>query len=183
MQGHNIGYKRVSSSDQNPDRQLADIELNEIFEDFTSGRNRERPGLEACLKYCRKGDVLHIHSIDRLARNLGELQTIVDELKAKKVSVKFHKENLTFSGGDSSMDKLLLQIMGAFAEFERTLIRERQREGIAIAKSKGVRLGKPPKITKNKRAEIKKRALQGEKISALAVEHGVSRGTIYNYIK
>ena len=114
MQGQNIGYQRVSSSDQNPDRQLADIELDETFTDFTSGKGRDRPQLEACFKYCRKGDVLHIHSIDRLARNLGELQTIVDELKAKKVSVKFHKENLTFSGGDSSMDKLLLQIMGGF---------------------------------------------------------------------
>ena len=175
----------ICTTGQNPDRQLADIELDETFTDFTSGKDRERPGLEACLKYCRKGDVLHIHSIDRLARNLGELQRIVDELKAKKVSVKFHKENLTFSGGDSSMDKLLLQIMGAFAEFERTLIRERQREGIAIAKSKGIRLGQPPKVTKNKREEIKKRAFQGEKIPALATEYGVSgsRGTIYNYIK
>ena len=183
MQGQNIGYKRVSSSDQNPDRQLSDIELDETFTDFTSGKDKERPGLESCLKYCRKGDILHIHSIDRLARNLGELQTIVDELKAKKVSVKFHKENLAFLGGDSSMDKLLLQIMGAFAEFERTLIKERQREGIAIAKSNGIRLGKPPKVIKNKREEIKKRAIQGEKIPALAVEYGVSRGTIYNYIK
>ncbi|NQY35622.1 MAG: recombinase family protein, partial [Alteromonadaceae bacterium] len=113
MQGQNIGYKRVSSSDQNPDRQLADIELDETFQDFTSGKDRERPRLKACLKYCRKGDVLHIHSIDRLARNLGELQTIVDELKAKKVSVQFHKENLIFSGGNNPMDKLLLQVMGA----------------------------------------------------------------------
>ncbi len=183
MQGQNVGYKCVSSTDQNPNRQLADVELDETFQDFTSGKDRERPGLKACLKYCRKGDVLHIHSIDRLARNLNELQTIVDELKAKKVSVKFHKENLIFSGGDSSMDKLLLQVMGAFAEFERTLIRERQREGIAIAKSNGVRLDQPPKVTKSKREEIKKRALQGEKIPALAVEYGVSRGTIYNYIK
>ena len=81
------------------------------------------------------------------------------------------------------MDKLLLQVKGAFAEFERTLIRERQREGIAIAKSKGIRLGQPPKVTKNKREEIKKRAFQGEKIPVLAAEYGVSRGTIYNYIK
>ena len=78
------------------------------------------------------------------------------------------------------MDQLLLQVMGAFAEFERTLIRERQ---IAIAKSKGIRLGQPPKVTKSKREEIKKRAFQGEKIPALAVEYGVTRGTIYNYIK
>ena len=75
------------------------------------------------------------------------------------------------------------RLWGAFAEFERTLIRERQREGIAIAKSKGVILGQPPKVTKNKREEIRKRVTQGEKIPALAVEYGVSRGTIYNYIK
>ena len=173
----------MSSVDQNPERQLADIDLDETYTDFTSGKDRKRPQLEACLKYCRKGDVLHIHSIDRLARNLSELQTIIDELKTRQISVIFHKESLTFSGGDNPMDKLLLQVMGAFAEFERTLIKERQREGIAIAKSKGIRLGQPPKFSKSKQAEIKERASQGEKITILAKEYGVSRGTIYNYVK
>lgn len=183
MLGQSVGYRRVSSVDQNPERQLVDVVLDETFTDFTSGKDRNRPQLEACLKYCRNGDVLHIHSIDRLARNLSELQTIIDELQTRQISVIFHKEGLTFSGGNNPMDKLLLQVMGAFAEFERTLIKERQKEGIAIARSKGVQLGKPPKVSQSKQMGIKERVSQGEKITALAREYGVSRGTIYNYVK
>lgn len=124
------------------DRQLDDIELEKIFEEKASAKDADRPVLQDCIDYLRAGDCLHVHSIDRLARNMMDLQKIVTDLNSKSISVTFHKEDLTFTGnGDSPMSKLMLQMMGSFAEFERSLINERQREGIAKAQQKGVRFG------------------------------------------
>ncbi|PKN40868.1 MAG: resolvase [Deltaproteobacteria bacterium HGW-Deltaproteobacteria-18] len=136
-----IAYVRVSTTDQNTDRQLADsgIQFDKIFTDKTSGKSTDRPQLQACLEYLREGDTLHVHSIDRFARSLKDLQTLVDQLMVKGVKVQFHKENLVFDeGSNNPMNKLMFQIMGAFAEFERSVILERQREGIERAKEKGV---------------------------------------------
>jgi len=135
-----IAYVRVSSSDQNTDRQLADtdIKFKRTFTDHISGSTTDRPALKECLDYLREGDTLHVHSIDRLARSLFDLQRLVDDLTGKDISVRFHKENLTFTKESSNpMNKLLLQLLGSFAEFERNMIRERQREGIAKAKAAG----------------------------------------------
>lgn len=183
MAGANIGYRRVSSVDQNLDRQLADVDLHEVFEDKLSGKNTKRPGLEDCLRYVRKGDTLHVHSMDRLARNLKDLQSMVEELNKKQVKVKFHKENLEFSGDEDPIKKMMLQLMGAFAEFERNMIQERQREGIAAAVKRGVKLGPPQKLTTEQVAELKERVKQsGENKKALAAEYGISRRTLYNII-
>lgn len=182
MTGQNVGYIRVSAVDQNPERQLAGVELDRFFTDHASGSTRKRPQLEACLKHLRQGDVLHVHSIDRLARNLSELQKIVEELTGAGVAVEFHKENLSFKGTPSPMEKLLFQVMGAFAEFERSLIRERQREGQANAKAKGKQIGRPPALSPQQETEAKKRIANGESVSALARELGVSRGTLYSLI-
>ena len=133
MKGQNVGYIRVSSVDQNSDRQLSDTSLDVVFEDKCSGKDTQRPQLKACLRHLRSGDALHVHSIDRLARNLKDLQTLVEELTGRGVTIRFNKENLTFTGDANPMQKLMLQMMGAFAEFERSMIRERQREGIAAA--------------------------------------------------
>ena len=181
--GHDVGYIRVSSFSQNVERQLDGITLEKTFEEKASAKDAKRPVLQDCLGYLRAGDCLHVHSIDRLARNLVDLQNIVISLNEKGVSVKFHKENLTFTGNnDNPMNKLMLQMMGAFAEFERALIRERQKEGIAKAKQKGKHIGRKPALNADQVEDIRKRAANGESKSNLAKEYGVARQTIYTVL-
>jgi len=142
VKGQRIGCVRVSSVDQNTDRQLDGIELDRVFADKASGKNAgDRPQLQELLGYAREGDTIIVHSIDRLARNLDDLRRLVNDLTSRGVRIQFVKETLTFSGDDSPMSRLLLSMMGAFAEFERAIIRERQREGIEKAKKKGVYKG------------------------------------------
>lgn len=131
--GQRIGYTRVSSADQNNARQLDGIALDRIFADKASGKDVKRPQLDAALAFIREGDTLVCHSMDRLARNLDDLRRIVLQLTKRGVSVEFVKVHLTFTGADSPMANLLLSVVGAFAQFERELIKERQREGIALA--------------------------------------------------
>ena len=179
--GHDVGYIRVSSFSQNTDRQLDGIKLEKVFEEKASAKDAKRPILQECFSYLRAGDCLHIHSIDRLARNLIDLQNIVTFLNDKGVSVTFHKENLTFTGSNNNpMNKLMLQMMGAFAEFERALIKERQREGIAQALKKGVKIGRQPALSDSQVEEIRNRVAQGESKSKLAKEYHVARQTIYS---
>ena len=136
--GARVGYIRVSAADQNTERQLADMTLDKIFTDKLSGKDTARPQLQACMGYLREGDELFVHSLDRLARNLADLQKLVDELTRKGVTLHFLKEHLTFQAGEANaLHKLMFQMLGAFAQFERALIRERQREGIAVARSEG----------------------------------------------
>jgi DNA invertase Pin-like site-specific DNA recombinase len=177
-----IGYVRVSSVDQNTDRQLSGIDLSKTFTDKCSGKNVDRPRLRELLEWVRDGDTIHVHSIDRLARNLKDLQVLVETITGKGVALIFHKEKLTFTGDDSPMQKLTLQLMGAFAEFERSLIRERQSEGIAAAKAAGKQIGAKPKLDKSQINDIKKRLERGEGKVALAREFKISRQTLYNYL-
>ena len=142
-----VGYIRVSTLDQNTVRQLDGEDVDKVFTDKASGKDTKRPQLQAALDYLREGDTLLVHSMDRLARNLDDLRKIVLDLTHKGVLVEFIKERLTFTGEDSAMSQLLLSVMGAFAEFERSLIRERQREGIALAKKAGVYKGRKPSLT------------------------------------
>ncbi len=149
--GKIIGYVRVSTYEQNEQRQLESVKTDKLFVDKASGKDTLRPQLKAMMDYVRDGDTIVVHSLDRLARNLDDLRQIVQSLNAKEVKVQFIKENLIFTGEDSPMSNLLLSVMGAFAEFERSLIRERQLEGIALAKKKGVYKGRqrtlsPPQI-------------------------------------
>lgn len=175
----NVGYIRVSSASQNTDRQLVGVELDREFEEKASAKDAKRPVLQECLRYLRDGDTLHVHSMDRLARNLFDLQHIVGDLTSRGVTVQFHKEKLTFTGDENPMATLLLQVMGAIAQFERALIRERQREGMAAAKAKGKQVGAKPKLTQEQVAEIRQRVAGGELKSDLAREYGVSRQTLY----
>ena len=173
-----VGYIRVSSIDQNTARQLEGLDLDKTFTDKASGKSSKRPQLKACLGFVRNGDVLHVHSIDRMARNLLDLQQIVNTLTAKGVTILFHKEHMTFSGGNSDpMAKLMFQVLGAFAEFERSLIRERQAEGIAAAKIAGKHLGRPVKLTPDLIKQIKARKTENK--TALARELGISRASVY----
>lgn len=141
-----VGYVRTSSVDQNTARQLDGVQVDELFTDKVSGATTDRPQLQAMLKYVRKGDTIHVHSIDRLARSLADLLSLVEELNAKGIHIRFHKEQLEFTGENSPMQKLMLSMMGSFAEFERSMIRERQREGIAKAKEAGVYKGRAKSV-------------------------------------
>jgi DNA invertase Pin-like site-specific DNA recombinase len=175
-----VGYRRVSSLEQNTERQLEGVDLDKVFTDKASGKDTARPQLQAALEYLREGDLLLVHSMDRLARSVDDLRKIVFDLTKKGVHVQFVKENLTFTGEDSPMSNLLLSLLGAVAEFERSMIRERQRGGIALAKKAGVYKGRKPALMTAQVAEIRKRVKAGEKKTALAAEYRISRQTLYS---
>ncbi|MCJ7484071.1 MAG: recombinase family protein [Thermodesulfovibrionales bacterium] len=183
MPGQRIGYVRVSSFDQNPERQLENISLNKIFTDKASGKDTKRPELEALLAFAREGDIVVVHSMDRLARNLDDLRRLVQMLTKRGIRIEFVKEGLHFTGEDSPMANLLLSVMGAFAEFERALIRERQREGIALAKKRGAYRGRKKALSPEQVAALRQRAAAGEQKAALAREFGISRETLYQYLR
>ena len=147
MTGQRIGYIRVSSLDQNPERQLEGVQSDRTFIDKVSGKDTNRPQLQELLDFVREGDLVIVHSMDRLARNLDDLRSLVQRLTSKGVSVEFLHERLTFTGEDTPMANLLLSVMGAFAEFERAIIRERQLEGIALAKQRGAYKGRKKVLT------------------------------------
>lgn len=183
--GHqDVGYVRVSSMDQNTDRQLAQVidGLDRVFEDKASGKDTHRPELKACLAHLRQGDTLHVHSMDRLSRSLVDLLKLVKELTGRGVAVKFHKECLVFTGEASPMQDLQLAVMGAVAEFERAMIRERQREGIEAYKAKGGTFGPKAKLTQAQTVELVQRASSGENRTELAKEYGISRARLYQIL-
>lgn len=181
--GQNIGYIRVSTLDQNTDRQLQEVELDEVFTEKVSAKDTNRPALQGCLRHVRKGDCLHVHSIDRLARNLQDLLALLEDLTGRGVAVKFHKESLTFTGDENPFQELQLQIIGAVAQFERSLIKERQREGIAAAKRKGKKFGRPRAMDEEQIERAKELLAQGMKPAPIAKQLGVSRSTIYRMVK
>src|SRR4051812_34329102 len=181
--GQRIGYVRVSTLDQNTERQLDGIELDRTFIDKASGKDTKRPQLAAALEFLRDGDTLLVHSMDRLARNAEDLLRIVRELTGRGVSVQFVKNNLIFSGKADPMGKLMLTLLAAFGEFERELIRERQREGIAIAKAKGVYKGRKKALAKEQLHELVELARSGMPKAELARSYGVSRETVYQYLR
>ncbi|MGD9817827.1 MAG: recombinase family protein [Desulfomonilaceae bacterium] len=183
MRGHRIGYIRVSSYDQNPDRQLEDVSTDKVFIDKVSGKDVHRPKLEELLSFVREGDTVVVHSMDRLARNLDDLRRLVQNLTQRGIRIEFVKEHLAFTGNDSPMANLMLSVMGAFAEFERALIRERQREGIALAKQRGAYKGRKKVLTPQQSELMKQRAAAGEPKAKLAREFGISRETVYQYLK
>ena len=183
MAGEKVGYIRVSSIDQNIDRQLDGLVLDNIFTDRVSGKSTDRPALQEMLRHVRKGDHLFVHSMDRLARNLIDLRQIVADLTAKGVKVQFIKEGLTFTGDDAAMSVLLLSVMGAVAEFERSIIRERQAEGIKIAKTKGIYKGRKASLTYDQVEEIKIKIAAGVPKAKIAREYKCNRETIYRYLR
>jgi DNA invertase Pin-like site-specific DNA recombinase len=183
MPGQRIGYVRVSSFDQNPERQLENISVNKVFTDKASGKDTKRPELEALLAFAREGDIVVVHSMDRLARNLDDLRRLVQMLTKRGIRIEFVKEGLHFTGEDSPMANLLLSVMGAFAEFERALIRERQREGIALAKKRGAYRGRKKALSPEQVADLRQRAAAGDQKAALAREFGISRETLYQYLR
>jgi DNA invertase Pin-like site-specific DNA recombinase len=182
--GQRIGYKRVSTVEQNTTRQLDGVAVGKVFEDKASGKNTARPQLQAALEFCREGDTLVVHSMDRLARNLTDLKILVKGLTDRGIAVEFIHEHLTFTGEDSPMSNLLLSMLGAVAEFERALILERQREGIALAKAEGKYKGRKKALNAAEVRDLVNRATAGdESKTALAEEFGISRETLYAYLR
>ena len=179
MTHQSVGYIRVSSIDQNPDRQLCGIELDKVFMETISGSLQKRPVLESCIDYVREGDSLFVDSIDRLARNLADLQTTIKKIIDKGVILNFVKENLVFRTLNDPMANLTLHIMGAFAEFERSMIRSRQKEGIEMAKKAGKHMGRKPKITSTHKQKILDLKNNAVSIPSIAAQFGISRASVY----
>lgn len=183
MSGQKIGYIRVSSLDQNFERQLDGMNFDHLFTDKASGKDTQREQLDAMIKFARKGDLIYVHSMDRLARNLDDLRKLVKGLTEKGVTVQFVKEQLMFTGEDSPMANLMLSVMGAFAEFERSLIKERQREGIALAKKRGVYKGRKRCLSNDDVSQLKRRVVLGDRKSDIARDFCISRETLYQYLR
>jgi len=183
MNGKRVGYIRVSSIDQNTDRQLDGVALDKVFTDKASGKSADRPQLKAALEYVREGDVLTVHSMDRLARNTEDMLSMVRVLTERGVAVEFVKENLKFSGNDDAMSMLMMTMLAGFAAFERSMIRERQREGIAIAHKKGVYKGRKPSLTPEQVQQVKARVEAGEAKTSIAAHFKISRETLYSYLR
>ena len=148
-------------------------------QDKASAKDTDRPALTAMLEFVRDGDTVVIHSIDRLARNLADLEQLIEQLTGKGVTVEFRKESLTFSGGSDAMQTLMLQMMGAFAQFERSMIRERQREGIAAAKAKGKHMGRPSELDAKQLKSLKAKRKSGVRVRELQDEFDLSRASVY----
>lgn len=186
MTGKRIGYVRVSTKLQNTERQLDGMELDLIFTDHASGKDTKRPKLTELLNYIRDGDVVYVHSMDRLARNLEDLRRIIKTITDKQAQVNFVKEGLEFTSSSSPMSQLMLSLVGAFAEFEHGLIRERQLEGIAKAKERGVyeRLRKlnDEQIEEIKSIFSKETADIKVNKRKIANQYGISRPTLYHYL-
>lgn len=182
MKHQRIAYIRVSTYDQNPDRQLEGMQFDRKFIDNFTGRVLERPQLQEMIKYVREGDELYIHSLDRLARTLTDLMSVIKVLTDKKVKVHFKTENLIFTGDDSPMSILLLSMLGAFAQFELSLNKDRQREGIKLAREKGMYLGRPRVLSKDKIRELKNFINDGGSKSDAAKKFKISQCSVYNYL-
>lgn len=181
----NVVYIRVSTTEQNTDRQFAAFEKagitpDKIFEEKISGKDRNRPQLQALMDYVREGDTVHIESYSRLARNTRDLLNVVHELEEKGVNVHSLKENFDTS---TPQGKLMVTFMQGIAQFERDLIKERQAEGIAVAKEKG-KFQKPtiakPDNWKELYSQYKTRQLTA---TALAQQLDISRSLLYKWIR
>lgn len=195
--GQRLAYVRVSTIEQNPARQLEAVgECDLIFTEKQSGKNiGDRPQLAALIRYVRPGDHVVVASMDRLARSVIDLNAIVEQITGnpdghteaapcKGASIEFLKERLVFAPGDSDpMAMFQLNMMGAFAQFERELIRQRQREGIEAAKKRGVYKGRPRSLDSATIKAIRTEALEGKPKAQIARDHGISRATLYRYLE
>lgn len=179
--GEVVAYVRVSSADQNPERQiekLSQFNPSKIFEERISGKNKERPELKAMLEYVREGDTVLVHTLDRLARSITDLRSLVDDMNNKGVTVHFVKNEMIFKSGEKAdpASMLTFNILGAMAEFERSLIRERQREGIERAKARGVYKGRPKNV--RRLASIREMLIDGMTMRTIAKELKCSTKTV-----
>lgn len=183
----NIGYKRVSTSDQSTARQLTGLELDRIYEDYASGATKDRPELKRCLDALREGDTLHVHSVDRLSRSLRDLLDIVEQVLKAGASIIIYSPRLGFSSqSEDHLQTFQLKLFALIGELERSMIRHRQREGISIAKKNGTRTGKPfgnqPLDIPKLRPIAIEHSKSGMNISQIARSMNLSRASIYKLL-
>ena len=180
-----IAYIRVSTFEQNTARQLDGMTFDKTFEDKLSGANANRPSLINMIDYIREGDEIWIHSIDRLARSLIDLHDLIKQITDKHATVHFKTESLTFDGGEHNPHQMLhLSMLGAFAQFERELIKQRQAEGIAKAKERGAYANVGRKgLSVEIENEIKAQRESGIGATQIAGNVGVSRTSVYRVLR
>ncbi|EGA8148559.1 recombinase family protein [Salmonella enterica] len=174
----NVGYIRVSSVQQNTERQLDGVELDKVFSEKLSGKNTERPQLKAMIDYVREGDTVHVHELSRLGRNVKDLLSIIDTLKEKGVSVHFHKERLTTGAESNAISNMMLNVLSSVAQMEREMMLERQAEGYAAAKAAGRVVGRGNQKNIDRAAIIADLAA-GKSLRLTAKDNGVSLNTVY----
>ncbi len=181
LMSQKLAYMRVSTTEQNLSRQLHGMKFDKVFEDKCSGKDADRPGLKELIEYARQGDEIYVHDISRMARNTADLLKLVEQFTMKSISLRFVKENLVFSGDSNPMSDLMLTLLGAIYQFERSMILDRQREGIELAKKQGKFKGKQP----NKKVHQKIRELfeSGMSKRAISIELRCSRPTVYRALK
>ena len=178
-----FNYLRVSTVVQNTERQLQDVPCDRLYEDKLSGKDKNRPEFQSMMNNLRSGDVINVHSLDRVGRNTKDILEIVQQIKDKGCLIHFHKENLKFDGTKTDMySELLLTILAGFSEFERNIILERQREGIAIAKEKGVYKGRKSKLTKEQVNAMTLDFESGLPKTEIAKKYGVTRAYVYQLV-
>ena len=176
-----IGYIRVSTVGQNTDRQLDGMTLDKVFEEKVSAKTADRPQLQAMLEYIREGGTVVVHDISRLARNIQDLHSLVDQITGAGASLRFVKENLTFNADASDpMSQLMLSMLGAVYQFERSILLERQREGIAKAREAGKFKGRPVSIDAQ---AIRDKLAEGLSFRKTAKALGVSLSTVQRAAK
>jgi DNA invertase Pin-like site-specific DNA recombinase len=182
---HFVGYARVSTTDQSLDAQVARLlesgcTRKRIFKEKISGKSRERPKLLECLKYVREGDTLLVTRLDRLARSTLDLHTIASQLQADGVGLKVidqpEIDTTTHTG------KLVFGILACISEFETDLRKERQLEGVANAKERGVKFGRKSKLTPEQKFELIKKRSDGMLIRELMCEYQISKATVYRLL-
>ena len=179
-----IAYLRVSTEGQNLDRQLDGVAVDRTYTDKITGASNHRPGLDAMIHQLRPDDEVFVHSLDRLARSLSSLKEITDRITETGASLTFVKERMTFAAGDKSpLNALMFHILGSFAEFERDMIRSRAREGIDRAKLAGRYRGGQPKLSSIEVDSAYSLVMAGQKIVNVAKLFGVTRPTLYSYLR
>ena len=177
-----FNYIRVSTAQQNTDRQLLGIDCDRVYEEKVSAKNTDRPQLQAMLLNLRAGDHVNVHELSRLARNTKDLLVIVEQIMDAGASIHFKKENLRFESGKTAdpFQKLMLSMLASISTFERDLMLERQREGIALAKAAGKYRGRKSQFSDEQVSEIRSRFSEPTvNKSALAREYGISRQHLY----
>lgn len=173
----NIGYIRVSTGKQNTERQLDGVQLDKKFEEKVSGKNANREQLQSMLNYVREGDEIHVHSLDRLGRNIRDLLDIIEQVKTKGASIKFHKEGITAGAEANAANTMMLNVFAAVSQMERDMMLERQAEGYAAAKAAG-RKGARGNGTAVDRAGIISALAAGRSIRTIAKDFNVSTSTV-----
>jgi len=177
-----VGYARVSTIGQSLDVQLSKLTkygCDEIFKDKHTGTTADRLNLKQCRKYVRKGDSLVITKLDRLARSTFHLTQIAEELKHKGVDLIVLDQNIDTS---TPTGKLLFNVLASIAEFETEIRKERQMEGIAKAKEKGVQFGRKAKLKSEEINEMKRKRDQGVKVADLMSKYSLSKASVYRLL-